>query len=1130
MKTKLQIIIFALFTMALTSIQTFGQDVSRIDVSSFDEMKQQIQPDLKISSSGPMLGRDYVAPPPTTGTVRSSLPFEGFEGTTFPPTGWDTTIVSGSTTQRWIRSTTTTGYGMSNGSAQYNFFSSTAGDRQYLQTPTFAATGVGEVLQFDAGWTSYTGLERDSLIIQVSSDGVNFSDLVIYFTDTAAYNIPAANFLMTGPRTTASANVQDGYWVTKQIPLPVGTIAIRFLAISAFGNSLYLDNIQTFFPAAPGSPMPGGNYTINPSLPPSVTNYQSFTTAAADLSSRGISGPITFNVSSGIYAERFIIFPIAGTSSTNTVTFQPSGTDGIGVVISASNSTTTNSTTDYAVLLLGCDWVTFNNIDVVDAGTTTATKINRGYSIGSYSGTDGSRNCRIINCSIRLGGLNGTVGVEPVSIGIVAAGFIQGMFSGTIDSTTISGNTIDACDRGIGFFGTLTVATAGIPWPVTKNQTVTNNILGSTLSLGNNVTTGGPIGIIIQGTHNAICTGNLLDSMKITNATATTSMTGMTAQIASGIFANNRIEYMSHANLASATPIMIGFQAGAVTDGTGTFVYNNTISGMTRAFTGTATATICMFGLQATNFVTLGTPGSFIYMANNSVYLNNPLVNYSSVGYRVNVTGLTTYCYNNLLYNNNSANASATPFHAAIADANAGRTFLNSNYNNLIAPGANGVVGRYSTTNAATLALWKTGGGANIVGDTNSVNGVPVFSSAVTLAPDVTNSANWVLNGNGTPLGFVATDILGNVRSTTIAGGATDIGAYEFTMGTSAPTIIIPVAGTGNYALNSFGNNIGNINITNVGSLDDAPITQLDVQYVSGSNPPGSNPIYHYANGYWVVTPNGGASGYSYNMTLKYSQGMLGTIASESGIRMCKSDNAGVSYTPYLTSGTNPGEYQLDIANDSITVFGLTSLSHFGLTDDVAPLPVELASFTSSTNRNGVILNWATVSEINNAGFDIERKSVSSETWNKVGNVVGNGTTNEIRNYTYSDNGLQTGKYNYRLKQIDFNGNFQYFNLSNEVIVGVPEKYDISQNYPNPFNPATKINYDIPFDGKVSIAIYDMTGREVAKLVNEIQPAGYYTIQFNASKMTSGVYFYRIISEGNAGQQFVMTKKMVLVK
>jgi hypothetical protein len=116
------------------------------------------------------------------------------------------------------------------------------------------------------------------------------------------------------------------------------------------------------------------------------------------------------------------------------------------------------------------------------------------------------------------------------------------------------------------------------------------------------------------------------------------------------------------------------------------------------------------------------------------------------------------------------------------------------------------------------------------------------------------------------------------------------------------------------------------------------------------------------------------------------------------------------------------------------------------------------------------------------------------------------------------------------LKQIDFNGNFQYFNLSNEVIVGVPEKYDISQNYPNPFNPATKINYDIPFDGKVSIAIYDMTGREVAKLVNEIQPAGYYTIQFNASKMTSGVYFYRIISEGNAGQQFVMTKKMVLVK
>lgn len=193
------------------------------------------------------------------------------------------------------------------------------------------------------------------------------------------------------------------------------------------------------------------------------------------------------------------------------------------------------------------------------------------------------------------------------------------------------------------------------------------------------------------------------------------------------------------------------------------------------------------------------------------------------------------------------------------------------------------------------------------------------------------------------------------------------------------------------------------------------------------------------------------------------------------------------------------------------------------------PLPVELASFTSITERNSVRLNWSTSYETNNSGFDIERRTIEGKEWTKAGSITGNGTTTEIKSYSFVDNNLQTGKYNYRLKQIDYNGNFEYYNLSDEVIVGIPGKFDLSQNYPNPFNPATKINYDIPVDSKVMLSIYDITGREITKLVNEIQPAGYYTVQFNGVNISSGVYFYRVISEGN-GQQFVMTKRMVLVK
>ena len=187
-------------------------------------------------------------------------------------------------------------------------------------------------------------------------------------------------------------------------------------------------------------------------------------------------------------------------------------------------------------------------------------------------------------------------------------------------------------------------------------------------------------------------------------------------------------------------------------------------------------------------------------------------------------------------------------------------------------------------------------------------------------------------------------------------------------------------------------------------------------------------------------------------------------------------------------------------------------------------LPVELASFTATTNRNSVSLNWSTATETNNAGFDVERKAATGTEWTKVGNVAGNGTTSEVRNYTFTDR-ANTGTYNYRLKQLDVNGNFEYFNLSNEIEVGVPNSFDMSQNYPNPFNPSTKINYDLPVDGKVSIVLYDLTGRQVASIVNEVKTAGYYTVSFNASNLASGMYFYRI-SAGN----FVSTKKMVLVK
>lgn len=192
-------------------------------------------------------------------------------------------------------------------------------------------------------------------------------------------------------------------------------------------------------------------------------------------------------------------------------------------------------------------------------------------------------------------------------------------------------------------------------------------------------------------------------------------------------------------------------------------------------------------------------------------------------------------------------------------------------------------------------------------------------------------------------------------------------------------------------------------------------------------------------------------------------------------------------------------------------------------------VPVEMASFTSSINEREVTLRWTTNQERNNSKFILERKLTSAANYDQIATVDGAGNSNVPVSYSFTDRNLNTARYNYRLKQVDYNGNFEYYNLANEVIIGVPQKYALSQNYPNPFNPTTKINYDLPFDSKVTIKIFDITGREMGLIVNEVKAAGYYNVQFNASHLSSGVYFYQINADGG-NQNFVKTLKMMLIK
>jgi hypothetical protein len=186
-------------------------------------------------------------------------------------------------------------------------------------------------------------------------------------------------------------------------------------------------------------------------------------------------------------------------------------------------------------------------------------------------------------------------------------------------------------------------------------------------------------------------------------------------------------------------------------------------------------------------------------------------------------------------------------------------------------------------------------------------------------------------------------------------------------------------------------------------------------------------------------------------------------------------------------------------------------------------VPVELASFTASVNENIVTLNWITATELNNSGFDILR-STQQDVWEKISFVAGNGTTTEIHYYSFEDENLNAGKYSYKLKQIDFDGSYEYSNVV-YVDVTVPVEFELSQNYPNPFNPTTTIKFAIPEATMVTLNVFNALGEEVALLVDWFMESGIHQVNFDAVGLNSGMYFYRL----QAGD-FNQVKKMTLLK
>jgi hypothetical protein len=231
------------------------------------------------------------------------------------------------------------------------------------------------------------------------------------------------------------------------------------------------------------------------------------------------------------------------------------------------------------------------------------------------------------------------------------------------------------------------------------------------------------------------------------------------------------------------------------------------------------------------------------------------------------------------------------------------------------------------------------------------------------------------------------------------------------------------------------------------------------------------------------------------------------------------------SYIDYTVADTTMYTYRVR----AIVPWGASS-GYSNQAEVMTLIPVELISFKANISDGNVKLYWSTATETNNLGFEIYRTIKNNEqSWQKIGFVQGLGTTTEVQSYSFTDKSTLSGNYLYRLKQIDYDGSYEYSNII-EVEVLNPTEFSLEQNYPNPFNPGTTIKFMISSalgGGFTILKVYDVLGNEVAVLVNEEKQAGIYEVEFsnNNLNLTSGVYYYQLI----AGS-YIATKKMMILK
>jgi trimeric autotransporter adhesin len=447
--------------------------------------------------------------------------------------------------------------------------------------------------------------------------------------------------------------------------------------------------------------------------------------------------------------------------------------------------------------------------------------------------------------------------------------------------------------------------------------------------------------------------------------------------------------------------------------------------------------------------------------------------------------------------------------------------------------GGNGVSGGVYKVAASGNTI-VIGGGfttANVGGVAVSANSIARFNLFTNIWSALGSGGSNGVNGLVFGLNFVGTDVFVGGSFTQVNSGAAVVSAniaryFSALTATASSTQSVSSNGVVNFT----GTGVS-VNFTGVSGSGTATVERYDAPasavLFSGAPPVNTSP-YRF-----VIT----ASGFTFsNAELRFNRTQIpnagiGNAQTVTVYRRPTPGTGAFTALPNTFDAGNPDEIRATTTGFSEFIFGSGADN---------PLPVELADFGFRKADVGIELVWKTATEKNNTGFTVERRTETGSSasltdrkeWSALGFVKGNGTTTESKSYSFVDR-TASGKVSYRLKQVDFDGAFEYSPIV-EADAGVPRTFALSQNYPNPFNPTTIISYQLPINSEVRLVIYDMLGRELQTLVNTRQNAGRYSVQWsiNNNQLSSGVYFYRLSAGGatNGAQNFVQTKKMLLVK